>query len=106
MVRFAVTALAAALLLAPAIAQAQYGTNSNTYGGGGTYSPYGSPTYGNYWDRQGSSPIPPGYTVTAPGTPVSPLQPGRRLYPQQPTLGDPRGYRLTDPTRCTSLLCD
>ena len=27
-------------------------------------------------------------------------------YPKEPTLGDPRPYRETDPQACTSLLCD
>ncbi len=32
--------------------------------------------------------------------------PGRPRYPQEPTLGDPRPYRHTDPSQCTGLLCD
>ncbi len=31
--------------------------------------------------------------------------PSPRLYPQQPTLGDPRPYRRTDPS-CTGMLCN
>ncbi len=31
---------------------------------------------------------------------------GRPSYPQEPTLGDPRGHRHTDPSKCTGLLCD
>ena len=109
--RTTTVAIAAFLLLSPGIALAQYNSNTNIYYGN-SYDNYGAPTYGssatpNYGTGYGSnSGLPTGYTVTAPGSQVSPLQGGRRLYPSTPTLGDSRGYRLTDPTVCTGLLCN
>jgi hypothetical protein len=32
--------------------------------------------------------------------------PARRIYGQQPALGDPRPYRRTSPLDCRGLLCD
>jgi hypothetical protein len=31
---------------------------------------------------------------------------GRPMYPKEPTFGDPRPYRHTNPNTCTGLLCD
>lgn len=34
------------------------------------------------------------------------LEGGTKLYPKEPTLGDPRRFRKTDPRTCYGMLCD
>ncbi len=94
--------LAMAASIVPAAAQYDSGYGSNYgYGQGNTWQPGGA-----YDTNQPGTWTSQGYTVTTPGTRVSPLDGTRRVYPNEPTLGDPRGYRRTDPSTCTGLLCD
>ena len=59
---------------------------------------------GYSWERDSS---PPGYIPAQPGDRGSSIYDTRpRVYPQEPSLGDTRPYRFTDPSRCTGLLCN
>jgi hypothetical protein len=42
----------------------------------------------------------------APGVPGAPGGYGQPYYPKEPTSGDPRSYRHTNPNTCTGMFCN
>lgn len=93
---------AAVLVLSTTAADAQ-SQDWNTYDSGHDYlgsqsqDPWTAPDY--------LQPRQPESSIYSPPTNNSFGEPGY-TYPKEPTLGDPRPYRRTDPRTCIGLLCD
>lgn len=76
--------------------QPQYGLD---YSGNASRVPGTASPSSNSWTPSAAA---PSYTPPRDNT----LGGGDYNYPQTPTLGDSRKYRNSDPSTCTSLLCD
>jgi hypothetical protein len=86
-------ALAALLALAVSPALAQYDDNRRD----GVFGPNSNQL------PQPDSPKGRSDAQQAPGAPGGYGQP---YYPKEPTSGDPRSYRHTNPNTCTGMFCD
>jgi len=89
-------------LLAAAPVSAQSWKNDQGYGSYGTST---QPSYNSgrsAYGQQSSTPRPAASEYDRPT--LGDSQP--RIYGKEPTLGDSRNYRRTNPRTCGSLLCD